>query len=102
MFHSPDTNSIENVWSVWEAYLGAVMGDLNGRPHGQEQMVKVAQEEWEDLPWGRIYGWITGMLNSVHTLYRRNGGPTCWWTVYSSWTFITPASSLLCIYSGNF
>ena len=27
------------------SYLGAVMGDLNGRPHGQEQMFKVAQEE---------------------------------------------------------
>ena len=34
----------------------------------------LAQEVWEDLPWGRAYKWINRLPVGVHTLYRRNGG----------------------------
>jgi len=48
--HSPDMNPIENMWSIWKARFKRVMRDPNKRPHGREEVIKVAQELWEDLP----------------------------------------------------
>ena len=76
--HSPDMNPIENVWSMWKARFRRVMRDPNKRPHGREEIIKVAQQLWEELPWKSIYKWIDRMPERVTHLYRRNGGPTPW------------------------
>ena len=50
------------------------MRDPNKRPHGQEEIIKVAHQLWEELPWKSFYKWIDRMPERVTNLYRRNGG----------------------------
>jgi len=76
--HSPDMNSIANVWSIWKAGFRKVIRDPNQWPDGHEEVIAVAQWLWKELPWKQIYSWIDGMPRRVCTLLCKNGGPT-WW-----------------------
>jgi len=40
--HSPDMNTIENVWSIWKVGFRKVMRDPNQWPHGCEEVIAVA------------------------------------------------------------
>jgi hypothetical protein len=50
--------------------------DPKKRPHTREQIIALAQEIWEKLPWERIYKWIDSMPKRLEKLRRNRGGPT--------------------------
>ena len=46
------------------------------RPHNQREVVEVAQEEWEKLPWKCIYDIIDGMPRRVEAVINAEGERT--------------------------
>jgi len=73
--HSPDLDSIENVWPLWKWQFRSVCQDPCQRPHTREQTISLAQEIWEGLPWGRISTWIDRMPRHPEKLRQAKGGP---------------------------
>ena len=76
--HSPDMNPIENVWTIWKKRMRKIFQDPQSRPHGRDEIIKVAERVWEELPWSRIYKWIDGLPRRVRALARSGGGVTRW------------------------
>ena len=76
--HSPDMNPIENVWHSWKVRLRKIFRDPQTRPHGREEVIRVAQKVWEGLPWRRIYRWPGKMPRRIAALLRNKGGVTKW------------------------
>ena len=56
---SPDLNLIENVWAMLKKRTKK--GFRKRSPQNQREVVEAVQEEWEKLPWKRIYDMIDGM-----------------------------------------
>ena len=46
------------------------------RPHNQREVLEVAQEEWEKLPWKRIYDIIYGKPRRVEAAINAEGERT--------------------------
>jgi hypothetical protein len=53
--YPPDMNPIENRWSMWEMLLRNIFSDLSRIPHRMEEIIRLAQQVREDLPWSKIY-----------------------------------------------
>ena len=76
--HSPDLNPIENVWSISKAHFRRRIQNPYQGPHGGEEIIRLAQEVWEGLPWGRIYKMIDCMPAQIVALRKAHGDPTRW------------------------
>ena len=63
---SPDLNPIESVWAMLKKRTKKRFRKRH--PHNQSEVVKVAQEEWEKLPWKSIYSMIDGMPRRVEAV----------------------------------
>ena len=76
--YSPDLNPIENVWAVFKKMYRKAVWERKRIPHNEEELIALAQEVWEKLPWKRIYYYIDSMPERVATCLHRHGGPTRW------------------------
>jgi transposase len=57
---SPDLNAIENVWSMLKRRTSAPVEE---EPLGNVgDLVRMTQEEWEKLDWGKVFEMIDGCL----------------------------------------
>jgi transposase len=74
--HSPDLNPIENVWSLFKKNMQNGSLENEKYPHTREELIDLAQEVWEGLPWKTIYKYIDSMPIRVASCLRRSGGPT--------------------------
>jgi len=73
--HSPDLNPI-NVWSLWKRRYRKKVWERQRIPATEEELIALAQEVWEGLPWEKIYKYIDSMPERVTYCMRRKGGPT--------------------------
>ncbi|RPB01357.1 hypothetical protein L873DRAFT_1676847 [Choiromyces venosus 120613-1] len=68
--YSPGLNPIKNYWrTVWARQR---------IPCNEKELIALAREVWEGLPWRHIYMYINDMPEHITTCLRRNGGPTRW------------------------
>lgn len=75
---SPDMNPIENVWSFFERRFREACKTARRRPYNRDDIIALAQEVWENMPWRRVYRFIDSMPRRITTLIRRHGGHTKW------------------------
>ena len=71
---SPDLNPIEDVWAMLKRRTKNRC--RKRRPHNQREVVEVAQEEWEKLPWKHIYDMIDGMPRRAEAVINLEGERT--------------------------
>ena len=64
--YPPDLNPIENVWAMLKRRTKKRF--RKWRPHNQREVVGVAQEEWEKLPWKRKYDMIDAMPRKIEAV----------------------------------
>jgi len=76
--HSPDLNPIENVWSLFKARYRKAVWKRQRIPKTREELITLAQEVWENLPWKKAYQCIDSMPERVASCIKRGGGPTRW------------------------
>ncbi|RPA92611.1 hypothetical protein L873DRAFT_1779259 [Choiromyces venosus 120613-1] len=76
--HSPDLNPIENVWALFKCHYRQTVWERQRIPRDEEQLIALAQEVWEGLPWRHIYTYINGMPGRILTCIRSNGESTRW------------------------
>jgi transposase len=75
---SPDLNPIENVWALFKTNYRRAVWKRQKIPRNEKELIELAQEVWEALPWGRIYSFIDSMPIRVANCLKRGGGPTHW------------------------
>jgi transposase len=76
--HSPDLNLIEKVWAMFKYRYRRSVWKKKRIPRNEQELIALAQEVWEALPWDRIYKYIDSMPERIVTCIRRNGGSTQW------------------------
>jgi len=76
--YSPDLNPIENVWAMVKRRFRRTIWKRQRIPHTEEELIALAQEVWEGLPWEDIYKWIDRMPQRLTACLRNHGGPTRW------------------------
>ena len=71
---SPDTNSIENLWSIQKTKVAY------RRPHPTKDLIKAINKEWNNLPNELALRLINSMKNRIEALINASGdyyGNTC-------------------------
>jgi hypothetical protein len=85
--HSPDLNSIENVWALFKYRYRRSAWERQRIPRNGQELIALAQDWWEALTWDRIYKYIDSMPELIVICIRRNGGSTQWenriWFLYN-------------------
>ena len=76
--HSPDLNPIENVWAFFKRRYRRTVWERRRIPRDEKELIALAQEVWEGLPWRHIYTYIDSMPQRIVSCLRNNGGPTRW------------------------
>jgi hypothetical protein len=76
--NSPDLNPIENIWSWFKRRFRDQCLDFKGYPNTDQELIDLAQEVWENMPWQRVYKVIDSMPKRIVTVIRRHGGATKW------------------------
>jgi len=76
--YSPDFNPIENVWLLLKTNYRKAVWERRRIPHGEKELIGLAQNVLEALLWERIYGFIDSMSRSVADCLERGGAPTRW------------------------
>ena len=71
-------NLIENVWAMLKRRLRKKWLNPENRPKGHEELIVVAQVEWDMLPWNQIYNWFDRMPSRIAALKEAHGGCTRW------------------------
>ena len=75
---SPDLNPIENVWSLFKNSYRKAVWERWRVPRKKEELIALAQQVWEELPWEKIYHYIDSMPEHISACLKRNGGITRW------------------------
>jgi transposase len=76
--NSPDLNPIENIWSWFKRRFRDQCLDSKQYPNTDQELIDLAQEVWENMPWKRVYKVIDSMPERIVTVIRRHGGATKW------------------------
>jgi len=76
--NSPDLNPIENIWSWFKRRFRDQCLDSKRYPNTDQELIDLAQEVWENMPWQRVYKVIDSMPERIVTVIRRHGGATKW------------------------
>ena len=66
--YSPDLNPIENLWDI----LGRKV--MERRPANRAQLVRILQDEWEELDQGLIRNLIQSMRKRCNECVEAHGG----------------------------
>jgi hypothetical protein len=74
----PNLNPIENVWALFKTNYRKAVWKRQKIPRNEKELIELAQEVWEALPWGRIYSFIDSMPIRVANCLKRGGGLTHW------------------------
>ncbi|MBW0496052.1 hypothetical protein O181_035767 [Austropuccinia psidii MF-1] len=69
--HSPDLNTIENIWKT----MKSLISKSNQPQSGQELHVAI-QSAWEDVPWALLDDLLLSMPHQMEMVIAMNGGPT--------------------------
>jgi hypothetical protein len=72
--NSPDLNPIENVWAMLKRRTSARFAEEP--PRNVEDLVRMTQEEWEKLDWGKVDDMIDAMPRRIEALINANGERT--------------------------
>ena len=68
--NSPDLNPIENVWSILKERIS------EKNPLTKQQLIDVAQQEWDDIPQQQIQNIIKSLPSRLETVIRKKGDHT--------------------------
>ncbi|RPA93685.1 hypothetical protein L873DRAFT_1704075, partial [Choiromyces venosus 120613-1] len=71
--HSSNLNPIENVWALFKWQYRRTFWARQRIPCNEKELIALAQEVWEGLPWKHIYTYINNMPEQITTCLRRNG-----------------------------
>ncbi|RPB04823.1 hypothetical protein L873DRAFT_1596408, partial [Choiromyces venosus 120613-1] len=74
--HSLDLNPIENVWFLFKRMYRKEVWRRQRIPSDREELIALAQEVWEGLPWPKIYKLIDCMPDCIVSCLCHHGGPT--------------------------
>jgi len=69
---SHDMNPIETGWSFFERRFREACKTARQRPYNRDDIITLAQEVWEEMPWRRVYCFIDSMPRRITTLIRRH------------------------------
>jgi hypothetical protein len=72
--NSPDLNPIENVWAMLKRRRSARFDEEP--PRNVEDLVRMTQEEWEKLHWGKVDEMIDAMPRRIEAVINANGERT--------------------------
>ncbi|RPA93840.1 hypothetical protein L873DRAFT_1815384 [Choiromyces venosus 120613-1] len=84
---SPDFNPMEDIWRMFRAELRRAIVKRkkefmqkrkkgSGVPRNEQDLIELAQDVWEGMPWGRVYKFVDRMPARVEDCWKRDGGMT--------------------------
>ena len=73
---SPDLKPVEDVWDQLGRRIRRRERQAEHPARNREELVAIAQEEWEGIDWGRVDKSIAGMGGKIAAVIKRKGGYT--------------------------